>query len=147
MIMLLSCHISSKWSSLDPDPQLAVDATQRNQIGAIKVLSVTNRQAISLQRGLMSAPFRSESAEVLTQELRNAATSSPSFDRDLAAKIGKRIAMRRSLFGFSKQQLGARLGVDAMEVEAYEQGEKRVSCKLLLETARQLKAAPRFFFQ
>jgi ribosome-binding protein aMBF1 (putative translation factor) len=94
----------------------------------------------------MSAPFRSESAEVFTQELRNAITSSAAFDRDLAAKIGKRIAMRRSLCGLSKRHLGARLGIDLKEVEAYEQGEKRLSCKLLLETARQLKATPRFFF-
>jgi hypothetical protein len=32
-------------------------------------------------------------------------------------------------------------------VLAYEQGEKRMSCKLLLETAKQLNATPRFFFQ
>jgi ribosome-binding protein aMBF1 (putative translation factor) len=96
---------------------------------------------------MMSAPFRSESAEVLTQELRNAAASSPVFDRDLAAKIGNRITVRRGLCGLSKQQLGARLGVDPMEVEAYERGEKRLSCNLLLETARHLKATPRFFFQ
>jgi hypothetical protein len=95
----------------------------------------------------MSAPFRSESAQILTQELPNAATSSPAFDRDLAVRIGNRIIIRRNLCGLSKQQLGARLGVDPLEVEAYEQGERRMSCRLLLETARQLKATPRFFFQ
>jgi hypothetical protein len=42
MIMLLSCHISSKWHSRCRDQQLAVDATQRNQITAIKILSITN---------------------------------------------------------------------------------------------------------
>jgi len=94
----------------------------------------------------MSASFRSENLEILPQGLLDAAPSSPSFDRDLAAKIGNRIALRRSLCGLSKQQLGARLGIDATEVEAYEQGEKRLSCKLLLETARQLRATPRFFF-
>lgn len=95
----------------------------------------------------MSAQFRSERTEVLTQELRNAATSSLAFDRDLAVKIGTRITVRRSLCGLSKQQLGARLGVDPAEVEAYERGEKHLSCKLLLETARQLNATPRFFFR
>jgi hypothetical protein len=75
------------------------------------------------------------------------ATSSPAFDRDLAAKIGTRVAVRPSLCGLSKLQLGARLGIDTADVSAYEQGEKRMSCKLLLETAKQLKAAPRFFFQ
>jgi ribosome-binding protein aMBF1 (putative translation factor) len=95
----------------------------------------------------MSAPSRSKTQETVTQELRNAATSSPAFDRDLAAKIGTRVAMRRSLCGLSKLQLAARLGIDTADVSAYEQGEKRMSCKLLLETAKQLRAAPRFFFQ
>jgi transcriptional regulator with XRE-family HTH domain len=55
--------------------------------------------------------------------------------------------MRRSLCGLSKLQLAARLGIDTADVLAYEQGEKRMSCKLLFETAKQLKASPRFFFQ
>jgi ribosome-binding protein aMBF1 (putative translation factor) len=95
----------------------------------------------------MSAPSRSETQEALKQELRNAVTSSPAFDPDLAANIGTRVAMRRSLCGLSKLQLGARLGIDTADVSAYEQGEKRMSCKLLLETAKQLNATPRFFFQ
>jgi ribosome-binding protein aMBF1 (putative translation factor) len=86
-------------------------------------------------------------AGFFTQELQDAATSSPAFDRDLAVKIGKCIAVRRNFCGLSKQQLGARLGINPVEVEAYEQGEKRMSCSLLLETAKQLKATPRFFFQ
>jgi transcriptional regulator with XRE-family HTH domain len=65
----------------------------------------------------------------------------------LAVKIGKRIAVRRAFCGLSKQQLGARLAIGPQEVEAYEQGEKRMNCRLLLETAKQLKATPRFFFQ
>jgi hypothetical protein len=96
---------------------------------------------------MMSASSRSKIQEALTQELRKVATSSPAFDWDLAAKIGTRVAIRRSLCGLSKIQLGARLGIDTAEVSAYEQGEKRMSCKLLLETAKQLNATPRFFFQ
>ena len=95
----------------------------------------------------MSASSRSETQEALTQELRNAATSSLAFDRDLASKIGTRVAMRRSLCGLSKLQFAARLGIDIADVSAYEQGEKRMSCKLLLEAAKQLNATPRFFFQ
>jgi ribosome-binding protein aMBF1 (putative translation factor) len=95
----------------------------------------------------MSASSRSKTQEALTQELRNAPTSSPTFDRDLAAKIGTRVEMRRTLCGLSKLQLGARLGIDTTDVLAYEQGEKRMSCKLLLETTKQLRASPRFFFQ
>jgi hypothetical protein len=90
---------------------------------------------------------RSQNAGFFTQELQDAATSSPAFGRDLVAKIGKCIAVRRNFCGLSKQQLGARLGIDPVEVEAYEQGGKRMSCRLLLETAKQLKATPRFFFQ
>jgi ribosome-binding protein aMBF1 (putative translation factor) len=94
----------------------------------------------------MSASFRSETQQILTQELANAAKSPGAFDRDLAAKIGARVAVRRSLCGLSKPQLAARLGIDNADVEAYEQGEKRMSCKLLLEAAKHLKATPRFFF-
>ena len=95
----------------------------------------------------MPSSPRSETQENLTQELRNAATSPRAFDPDLATTIGTRVAMRRSLCGLSKLQLAARLGIDIKDVLAYEQGEKRMSCKLLLETANQLKASPRLFFQ
>jgi ribosome-binding protein aMBF1 (putative translation factor) len=100
-----------------------------------------------LSEGQESASALSEAQETLTPELRNAATLSPAFDRDLAAKIGTRVAVRRSLCGLSKLQLGARLGIDTGVISAYEQGEKRMRCKLFLETAKQLKASPRFFFQ
>ena len=90
---------------------------------------------------------RSQNAGFFTQELQDSATLSPAFDRDLAVKIGKCIAVRRNFCGLSKQQLGVRLGIDPVEVEAYEEGERRMSCRLLLETAKQLKATPRFFFQ
>jgi ribosome-binding protein aMBF1 (putative translation factor) len=95
----------------------------------------------------MSATSRTENKQILTQELQDAARSSPAFDRDLAVRIGKCIVVRRSLCGLSKQQLGARLGIDSADVEAYEQGAKHISCKLLLETAKQLRARPRLFFQ
>jgi hypothetical protein len=95
----------------------------------------------------MPAPSPSETQAHLTRELRKIATSSPGFDRDLAAMIGTRVAMRRSLCGLSKLQLAARLGIDIEDVSASEQGEKRMGCKLLLETAKQLKASPRLFFQ
>jgi hypothetical protein len=95
----------------------------------------------------MSDSFRSETQENLTQGLRDAATSSSAFDRELTAKIGSRVAMRRSLCGLSEIQLAASLGIDSADVSAYETGEKRMSCKLLLDAAKQLKATPRFFFQ
>jgi transcriptional regulator with XRE-family HTH domain len=55
--------------------------------------------------------------------------------------------VRRTFCGLSQQQLGARLGIDFVDVDAYEQGAKHIRCKLLLETAKQLKTSPRFFFQ
>jgi ribosome-binding protein aMBF1 (putative translation factor) len=94
----------------------------------------------------MSVLSRSETEEILFAESADAARSSASSDLDLPAKIGKRIQARRILCGLSKQQLGARLGIRGADVNAYEQGAKRVSCELLLETAKQLKATPRFFF-
>jgi ribosome-binding protein aMBF1 (putative translation factor) len=69
------------------------------------------------------------------------------FDRNVAASIGRCIKLRRALCGLSKEQLGARLGIDVTEVEAYEQGGKRISAKLLLETAKHLRARPAIFFQ
>jgi hypothetical protein len=102
------------------DPQLAVDATQRNPIRTIRVKVVENQQSLCSQRIMMSASFRSETQDTLTPELRNAATSSAAFDRDLAAEIGTRVAMRRNLCGISTLQLGARLGIDAADVSAYE---------------------------
>jgi ribosome-binding protein aMBF1 (putative translation factor) len=95
----------------------------------------------------MSTSSRSEPQATPAQELHGVATSASTFDRDLAAKIGTRVALRRSLCGLSKLQLAAKLGIDVAGVSAYEQGAKRMSCKLLLETAKQLKATPRFFFQ
>ena len=94
----------------------------------------------------MSAPFRFENGDILTEDLRDAAGSLPPFDQDATADIGRRIRVRRTFCGLSQQQLGARLGIDFVDVDAYEQGAKRISCKLLLETAKQLKASPRFFF-
>jgi ribosome-binding protein aMBF1 (putative translation factor) len=95
----------------------------------------------------MLASSQSETQETSTEELGNATASSPAFDRVLAAQIGTRVAIRRNLCGLSELQLAARLGIASADVVAYEQGERRASCGLLLEAAKQLKVAPRFFFQ
>jgi ribosome-binding protein aMBF1 (putative translation factor) len=94
----------------------------------------------------MSVLPQSGTEELLADEASGEARSSAKFDLDLAAKIGKHIRVRRILCGLSQQQLGARLGISSADVRAYEQGAERMSCKLLLETAKQLKATPRFFF-
>jgi DNA-binding transcriptional regulator YiaG len=95
----------------------------------------------------MSAPFRFEHQDILAGELRDAEGPLLLFDQDGPMNIARRIMVRRTFCGLSRQQLGARLGIDLADLEAYEQGAKRMSCKLLLETAKQLKASPRFFFQ
>jgi hypothetical protein len=43
--------------------------------------------------------------------------------------------------------MGAKLGIDASDVEAYEHGTKRISAKLLLEAVGILRVRPVFFFQ
>ena len=50
----------------------------------------------------MSVSSRSKKIEILTQGLQDAARSSAAFDRDLAATIGKCIAVRRTLCRLSK---------------------------------------------
>ena len=69
------------------------------------------------------------------------------FDRSVAASVGRCIMLRRTLCGLSEHQLGTRLGIDSADVEAYEQGEKRISAKILLEIAKILRVRPVFFFQ
>jgi predicted transcriptional regulator len=95
----------------------------------------------------MSTFLKPEAAAAQAEEPGYRTISSPVFDGEIAAKIGERLSLRRTLCGLSKHQLGARLGVSASEIEAYEQGKKRLSCALLLEAARHLKATPRFFFR
>jgi ribosome-binding protein aMBF1 (putative translation factor) len=95
----------------------------------------------------MSVSTKSKDEHLLTEEFRVATQSAPAFDRDLALKVGKSISVRRKLCGLSRQQLAARIGIDLADVEAYEQGARRMSCSLLLQTAKQLNATPRFFFQ
>jgi ribosome-binding protein aMBF1 (putative translation factor) len=96
---------------------------------------------------MMSAPFLFESKNILAEDLPDTARSLPLFDQDGAGNMGRRIRVRRTFCGLSRQQLGARLGIDLADIDAYEQSAKRMSCKLLLETAKQLKASHRFFFR
>jgi hypothetical protein len=110
-------------------------------------ISITNQNVDLPERVVMSVPSRSEYRGPFFNELGDGVRSSASFDQDVVAKIGRCIAVRRNLCGLSQQQLGARLGICPAEVDAYEQGAKRMNSKLLLQTAQQLSARPRFFFQ
>jgi ribosome-binding protein aMBF1 (putative translation factor) len=91
--------------------------------------------------------MQAQNRKKLFQKSASGSKLSRPFDRTAAASVGRCITLRRTLCGLSQQQLGARLGIDSADVEAYEQGVKRMNCELLLETARKLNAKPRFFFQ
>ena len=69
------------------------------------------------------------------------------YDRSVAKSVGRCIMLRRTLCGLSRSQMGAKLGIDASDVEAYEHGTKRISAKLLLEAVGILRVRPVFFFQ
>ena len=85
--------------------------------------------------------------QILAEKSRALSNEPRAFDRNVAASVGRCIKLRRILCGLSKEQLAARLGINVEEVEAYEQGGKRISAKLLLETAEHLRARPALFFQ
>jgi len=85
--------------------------------------------------------------KTFAEQSRPASNEPRAFDRNVAASVGRCIKLRRTLCGLSREQLAARLGIDVAEVEAYEQGGKRISAKLLLETAKHLRASPAIFFQ
>jgi ribosome-binding protein aMBF1 (putative translation factor) len=85
--------------------------------------------------------------KIIVEKSQSESRQSRAFDRTVAASVGRCIALRRTLCGLSKEQLGARLGIDAADVAAYEQGTQRISVKLLLETAKHLRAHPTLFFQ
>jgi ribosome-binding protein aMBF1 (putative translation factor) len=63
-----------------------------------------------------------EKSRVDPNQSRAFANQSRAFDRSVAASVGRCIELRRTLCGLSKQQLAARLGIDAADVGAYEQG-------------------------
>jgi transcriptional regulator with XRE-family HTH domain len=55
--------------------------------------------------------------------------------------------VRRRSYGISERELSDKLGIDRDDVDAYEQGAKRVSANLLLRIAKLLDVRPRYFFQ
>jgi ribosome-binding protein aMBF1 (putative translation factor) len=85
--------------------------------------------------------------QTFSEKSQSVKNQSRPFDRAVAASVGRCIMLRRTLCGLSQQQLGVRLGIDAAEVDAYEQGEQRITVKLLLDAAKHLRARPTLFFQ
>ena len=61
--------------------------------------------------------------------------------------LGHRLRVRRTLSGISERELSDKLGIDRDDLNAYEQGTKRVSANLLLRIAKLLNVRPNYFFQ
>jgi transcriptional regulator with XRE-family HTH domain len=61
--------------------------------------------------------------------------------------VGHRLRVRRRSSGISERALSDKLGIDRNDLNAYEQGAKRVSANLLLRIAKLLNVGPRYFFQ
>jgi DNA-binding transcriptional regulator YiaG len=83
----------------------------------------------------------------IAENSRPASDRQYAFARNMVASVGRCIKLRRTLCGLSKQQFGARLGINGADVDAYERGDKRISAKLLLAAAKHLRVRPTFFFQ
>ena len=60
--------------------------------------------------------------------------------------IGSQIQIRRTLLGLSREQLGARVGVTASDMEQYEAGRARVHPGILLDVADALQTPVSYFF-
>jgi transcriptional regulator with XRE-family HTH domain len=61
--------------------------------------------------------------------------------------VGRRLRVRRMSRGISEGELCDKLGIDRHDLNAYEQGAKRVRANLLLRIADLLNVRPDHFFQ
>ena len=61
--------------------------------------------------------------------------------------VGKRIRLRRTLFGMSQEQLGVALNITFQQVQKYERGANRVSASRLWDTSQILDVPIGFFFE
>ncbi len=61
--------------------------------------------------------------------------------------VGKRIRLRRTLLGYSQQQLAMRLGLTFQQIQKYEKGYNRVGASRLWDISRVLRVPMDFFFE
>ena len=66
--------------------------------------------------------------------------------RSVDRHIGSQMQIRRTLLGLSREQLGAKVGVAASDLENYEAGRARVHPGLLLDVADALQIPVSYFF-
>lgn len=74
---------------------------------------------------------------ILTSTTRNASNT----------YVGRRLRLRRTWLGVSEGELCGKLGIDRDDLNAYEQGAKRVRANLLLRIAKLLDVRPVYFFR
>lgn len=60
--------------------------------------------------------------------------------------VGARLRRCRRSAGLTRQQLGARIGVDARDIREFEKGEGRIGAGLLRSVAAVTGVSPAFFF-
>ncbi len=63
------------------------------------------------------------------------------------AHVGERIRRRRTLLGFTQEQLADALEISYQQIQKYENGANRVSAGRLLQIARRLDAPITYFFE
>jgi transcriptional regulator with XRE-family HTH domain len=61
--------------------------------------------------------------------------------------VGRRLRLRRTWLEVSEGELCDELGIERDDLNAYEQGAKRVGANLLLRIAKLLDVRPDYFFQ
>ena len=61
--------------------------------------------------------------------------------------VGKRIRLRRTLFGMSQEQLGVALSITFQQVQKYERGANRVSASRLWDISQILDVPISYFFE
>lgn len=61
--------------------------------------------------------------------------------------IGQKLRQRRWMVGMSRQQLGAVIGVDSREIQAFEMGSAHISTRRIYDVATALKVPVTYFFE
>jgi transcriptional regulator with XRE-family HTH domain len=61
--------------------------------------------------------------------------------------VGARLHLSRRSAGMTRQELGARIGVDAREIWEFEEGEDRIDPVLMRNVAAVTGVSPAFFFE
>lgn len=61
--------------------------------------------------------------------------------------VGQRIRLRRTLLGYTQQEVASKLGLTSQQLQKYEKGQNRVGASRLWDISRVLNVSMDFFFQ